>query len=78
MSQVPLLSLGEYARLILRLMEEMATHPDASPRTRNMLHVAGIGVKQAARRIREEREAPGQRLHRVNLELRGEKTCKRQ
>lgn len=68
MQQAPLLSLGQYANRILRLMKDMAQHPRATPQIQAMLHVASIGVQQTAKIAQEQQELPRQSLQRMNNE----------
>lgn len=67
--QGSLLSLEDLQEQALRLLSRMAVHPDATNGAAAMLHVAGIGVRQAVKRSQEARQTPQQAHQRVNREL---------
>lgn len=67
--QGSLLSLEDLQEQALRLLGRMAVHPDATDGAAAMLHVAGIGVRQAVKRSQEARQTPQQVRQRVNREL---------
>lgn len=68
--QGSLLSLEDLQEQALRLLSRMAVHPDATDGAAAMLHVAGIGVRQAVKRSQEARQTPQQQARqRVNREL---------
>lgn len=67
--QIPLISLREYERHVLRLLGEMADHPDATSGTRDILHVASLGIRRAVEKAAQAKQSPVGVLMRINREL---------